>query len=110
MTTQRPMRIVFRPEPLGCAISGGWLKKVLAGRKAAIKPMLLDQRIIAGLGNIYVCEALFRARINPKRAAGRVSRAKLDALKAGWSAGRSDKTQVLVRFQVHQLTVSDGRV
>ncbi len=68
------------PEPLGGALNGGWLKHRLAGRKAAIKLMLLDQRIIAGLGNIYVCEALYRARINPKKAAGRVSRAKLDAL------------------------------
>ena len=42
--------------------------------------MLLDQRIVAGLGNIYVCEALFRARIDPRKAAGRVGRAKLDAL------------------------------
>ena len=70
------------PEPLGGAINGQWLKARLAGRSAAIKLMLLDQRIIAGLGNIYVCEALFRARINPKKAAGRVSRAKLDALAA----------------------------
>ncbi len=80
------------PEPLGGAISGGWLWKVLAGRKAAIKLMLLDQRIIAGLGNIYVCEALFRARIDPRKAAGRVSRAKLEALAAGdpGRAGGSD--------------------
>ena len=42
--------------------------------------MLLDQRIVAGLGNIYVCEALWRARINPRRAAGRVSQARLQAL------------------------------
>ncbi len=68
------------PEPLGSDISGGWLRKRLAGRKAAIKLMLLDQRIVAGLGNIYVCEALFRARINPRKAAGRVSRPKLDSL------------------------------
>jgi formamidopyrimidine-DNA glycosylase len=68
------------PEPLGGALSGKWLKERLAGRKAAIKLMLLDQRIVAGLGNIYVCEALFRARISPRKAAGRVSRAKLDAL------------------------------
>ena len=68
------------PEPLGGAIDGQWLKARLAGRQAAIKLMLLDQRIVAGLGNIYVCEALFRARINPRKAAGKVSRAKLDAL------------------------------
>ena len=68
------------PEPLGGEIDGQWLKARLAGRKAAIKLMLLDQRIIAGLGNIYVCEALFRARINPSKAAGKVSRVKLDLL------------------------------
>src|SRR5437667_430753 len=45
----------------------------LAGRSAAIKLLLLDQRIIAGLGNIYVCEALFRAGIHPKRAGGSIS-------------------------------------
>ena len=68
------------PEPLGGEVSGKWLKARLAGRKAAIKLMLLDQRIVAGLGNIYVCEALFRARIDPKKAAGKVSRVRLDAL------------------------------
>ena len=68
------------PEPLGDALSGAWLKQRLSGRSAAIKLMLLDQRIVAGLGNIYVCEALFRARINPRKAAGRVSRPRLDAL------------------------------
>jgi formamidopyrimidine-DNA glycosylase len=49
------------------------LKARLAGRTAPIKLLLLDQRIIAGLGNIYVCEALFRAGIHPKRAGGSVS-------------------------------------
>jgi formamidopyrimidine-DNA glycosylase len=67
-------------EPLGGAIGGTWLKARLAGRTASIKLMLLDQKIVAGLGNIYVCEALFRARISPKKAAGRVSRAKLEEL------------------------------
>ena len=68
------------PEPLGGEVDGRWLKERLAGRTVAIKSMLLDQRIIAGLGNIYVCEALFRARINPRKAAGKVSRVRLDAL------------------------------
>jgi formamidopyrimidine-DNA glycosylase len=54
------------------------LKRRLAGRSAAIKHLLLDQRIVAGLGNIYVCEALFRAGIHPKRPGGSVS---LDRLK-----------------------------
>ena len=70
------------PEPLGGAVDGRWLKQRFAGRSAAVKLLLLDQRVVAGLGNIYVCEALFRARIDPRKAAGRVSRAKLDGLAA----------------------------
>ena len=67
-------------EPLDGAITGRWLKDRFAGRSAAVKLLLLDQRIVAGLGNIYACEALFRARIDPRKPAGRVSRPKLDAL------------------------------
>ena len=70
------------PEPLGDALSGAWLKQRLSKRTAAIKLMLLDQGIVAGLGNIYVCEALFRARIDPRKAAGRASKPKLEALVA----------------------------
>ena len=79
---QWPPFAAIGPEPLDGAITGKWLKARFAGRTAAVKLLLLDQRIVAGLGNIYVCEALFRARIDPRRAAGRVSRAKLDALAA----------------------------
>lgn len=68
------------PEPLGSAIDGKWLKREFEGRTAAVKLLLLDQRVVAGLGNIYACEALYRARIDPRKAAGKVSRAKLDAL------------------------------
>lgn len=68
------------PEPLDGAIDVAWLRATFAGRTAAVKLLLLDQRVVAGLGNIYACEALFRARIDPRKAAGRVSRARLDAL------------------------------
>ncbi len=68
------------PEPLGGAVDGKWLKHEFSGRMAAVKLLLLDQRVVAGLGNIYACEALFRAKIDPRKAAGNVSRAKLDAL------------------------------
>jgi formamidopyrimidine-DNA glycosylase len=57
------------PEPLSDAFSPAHLDKVLAGRKTPIKAALLDQKIVAGLGNIYVCEALFRAGIAPRRSA-----------------------------------------
>lgn len=68
-----PTFAAMGPEPLGDALSASHLKGALDGRSAAIKLMLLDQRIVAGLGNIYVCEALFRAGIDPRKAAGLVS-------------------------------------
>ena len=68
-----PAFAALGPEPLGDELSAAHLKAALAGRSAAIKLMLLDQGVVAGLGNIYVCEALFRAGINPAKAAGRVS-------------------------------------
>ncbi len=68
------------PEPLGPGFTGAWLEQALSGRSAPIKAMLLDQRIVAGLGNIYVCEALHMAGIAPGRAAGRISRMRLDRL------------------------------
>jgi formamidopyrimidine-DNA glycosylase len=68
------------PEPLGPELTADHLRQALVGRRQAIKLLLLDQRIVAGLGNIYVCEALHRAAIDPRRAAGRVSRAALARL------------------------------
>lgn len=70
---QWPTFAAMGPEPLGDELTAGHLKAALVGRGAAIKLMLLDQRIVAGLGNIYVCEALFRAGIDPRKAAGQVS-------------------------------------
>jgi formamidopyrimidine-DNA glycosylase len=68
------------PEPLGADFDGAHLARALDGRTAPIKALLLDQRIVAGLGNIYVCEALHMAGIAPGRAAGHVARARLDRL------------------------------
>src|SRR4051794_21932665 len=66
------------PEPLD--LDPRELRKRLAGRTAAIKLLLLDQRIVAGLGNIYVCEALYRAGIHPKRPGGSISLERLKRL------------------------------
>ncbi|WP_283176502.1 bifunctional DNA-formamidopyrimidine glycosylase/DNA-(apurinic or apyrimidinic site) lyase [Gemmobacter sp. 24YEA27] len=65
-----PLLAVIGPEPLGNAFDGDYLAARLAGRKTPVKSALLDQRIVAGLGNIYVCEVLFRAGIAPDRLAG----------------------------------------
>ncbi|KGB83608.1 MAG: bifunctional DNA-formamidopyrimidine glycosylase/DNA-(apurinic or apyrimidinic site) lyase [Pseudomonadota bacterium] len=61
------------PEPLGNAFSEDYLIARLKGRMTPVKSALLDQRIVAGLGNIYVCEALYRAGISPRRKAGQLS-------------------------------------
>jgi formamidopyrimidine-DNA glycosylase len=68
------------PEPLGDIFSGSYLRQALAGRAAPIKALLLDQRIVAGLGNIYVCEALHMAGIGPSRAGGRIGPERLARL------------------------------
>ena len=60
------------PEPLDDAFTPAFLSGALKGKRTPIKSALLDQRVVAGLGNIYVCEALFRARISPKRLAASV--------------------------------------
>ena len=57
------------PEPLGPAFTAAHLATALTGRKQAVKLLLLDQRVVAGLGNIYVCEALFRSHLSPRRLA-----------------------------------------
>ena len=75
-----PRFAALGPEPLGPDFTPAHLQRAFANRIAAVKLMLLDQRIVAGLGNIYVCEALFRARIDPRKAAGMVSLAALRRL------------------------------
>jgi formamidopyrimidine-DNA glycosylase len=90
-------------EPLSEDFDAAFLKKALNGKKTPIKSALLDQRIIAGLGNIYVCEALWRARISPKRKAANIKSAQIallvpaikavlcEAIKAGGSSLRDHK-------------------
>jgi formamidopyrimidine-DNA glycosylase len=64
-----PLLRALGPEPLGNAFDAAMLARACRGKRTSIKAALLDQRIVAGLGNIYVCEGLHRARISPKRAA-----------------------------------------
>jgi len=84
VTTDRlsawPAFAALGPEPLGPDFNAAHLARAFEDRIASIKQLLLDQRIVAGLGNIYVCEALHLAGISPKHAAGRVSRAALERL------------------------------
>ena len=66
---QEPLLRNLGPEPLGNAFDAAMLARACAGKKTSLKAALSDQRVVAGLGNIYVCEALYRARLSPKRMA-----------------------------------------
>lgn len=68
------------PEPLGNAFHGQALAEAFARRQSPVKAVLLDQRTVAGLGNIYVCEALWRSGIHPTRIAASVSRPRIERL------------------------------
>lgn len=67
-----PLLASIGPEPLGNAFSGPVLGERLAGRKGPIKTALLDQKVVAGIGNIYACEALHRSHISPQRISGAI--------------------------------------
>ena len=87
-----PLLRSLGPEPLGNEFDAEMLAKACAGKKTSLKAALSDQRVVAGLGNIYVCEALFRARLSPTRRASTIAdrqgrpneraRALVDAIKA----------------------------
>ena len=68
------------PEPDSNAFEAVYLSGALKGRRTPVKAALLDQKIVAGLGNIYVCEALWRARISPRRLASSVAGARTERL------------------------------
>lgn len=72
---QHPWFAALGPEPTGNALDAVHLARVAAGRATPLKALLLDQRAIAGLGNIYVCEALHRAKLSPLRSAGTLATA-----------------------------------
>jgi formamidopyrimidine-DNA glycosylase len=70
---QEPLLRALGPEPLGNAFDAAMLARACAGKKTSLKAALSDQRVVAGLGNIYVCEALFRAHLSPKRRASTIA-------------------------------------
>jgi formamidopyrimidine-DNA glycosylase len=84
---EEPLLRALGPEPLGNAFDAAMLASACAGKKTSLKAALLDQRVVAGLGNIYVCEALNRAHLSPKRKASTL---------AGRKREPNDKTVALV--------------
>jgi len=79
---QHPLLVGLGPEPLESDFDGPYLAAKLAGKLTPIKAALLDQRVVAGLGNIYACEALFRARLSPRRLARSIGRGRAERLVA----------------------------
>lgn len=96
-----PFFIGLGVEPLGNALDGALLSQLFAGKRAPLKAALLDQRVIAGLGNIYVCEALHRAGLSPKRLAGSISR------KAGAST-RANLLATSIRAVLEEAVAAGG--
>lgn len=79
---RHPLLAKLGPEPLSKDFTGAYLQARAKGRATPMKALLLDQQVVAGVGNIYACEALFAARIDPARQAGDIAGAQLDALSA----------------------------
>jgi formamidopyrimidine-DNA glycosylase len=75
-----PLLAKLGPEPLEGDFSGAYLHRVSAGRRIAIKPLLMNAGIVVGVGNIYASESLFRAGVSPRRSAGRISQVRMDRL------------------------------
>ena len=80
---QHPLLAGLGPEPLEPEFDAAYLSAALTGKMTPIKSALLDQRIVAGLGNIYACEALYRSGISPRRLAASIGRGRADRLVAG---------------------------
>lgn len=89
-------------EPVGNALSGPFLAERFAGRAAPLKAALLDQGVIAGLGNIYVCEALWRARLSPRRAAGSIVR------RGGGATDRTERLAHAITAVIAEAIVAGG--
>jgi formamidopyrimidine-DNA glycosylase len=75
-----PLLAGLGPEPLGPGFTGAYLHSASRGRRVAVKAHLMNAGIVVGVGNIYASEALFRAGIHPKRAAGRIAMARMERL------------------------------
>ncbi len=97
-----PMLAGLGPEPTGNALDGAMLRDLLRGRIAPLKAALLDQKTIAGLGNIYVCEALWRAALSPFRAAGTIAR------RSKLATARSDALSQAIRSVISEAIEAGG--
>jgi formamidopyrimidine-DNA glycosylase len=99
---EEPLLKNIGPEPLGNAFDAAMLAKACAGKKTSLKAALSDQRVVAGLGNIYVCEALHRALLSPKRPASTI------ASKGGKPNERAEKLVEAIRAVLNDAIRAGG--
>jgi formamidopyrimidine-DNA glycosylase len=97
-----PMLRGLGPEPLGNAFDAATLATACAGKKTSLKAALLDQRVVAGLGNIYVCEALHRAHLSPRRSAATL------ATRAGGPTDRAERLVDAIRSVLGEAIAAGG--
>jgi len=91
---EHPLLVQLGPEPLGTDFSGAHLARLARQRKVAIKSFVMNSQVVAGVGNIYANEALFRAGIHPRRAAGRIALPRLERLAGEIRAVLAEAIQV----------------
>jgi formamidopyrimidine-DNA glycosylase len=99
---RHPLLADLGVEPTGNSIDGALISRLFAGKQAPLKAALLDQTLIAGLGNIYVCEALWRSKLSPKRAAGTVASARTP------TTARADRLAEAVRDVIADAIAAGG--
>ena len=99
---QEPLLRALGPEPLGNAFDAAMLALACKGKKTSLKAALSDQKVVAGLGNIYVCEALHRARISPKRMASTI------ADKSGAPNARAEKLVDAIKLVLNEAIKAGG--
>jgi formamidopyrimidine-DNA glycosylase len=99
---EHPRMQALGPEPLGNEFSAALLARACAGKKASLKAALSDQKVVAGLGNIYVCEALHRARLSPKRLASTL------AIRSGASAPRAQVLAEAIKAVLEDAIAAGG--
>jgi formamidopyrimidine-DNA glycosylase len=99
---QEPLLRALGPEPLGNAFDAAMLARACRAKKTSLKAALSDQKIVAGLGNIYVCEALHRALVSPKRLASTI------ATKSGAPNERAERLVAAIRTVLEDAIAAGG--
>jgi len=99
---QHPMLAGLGVEPTGNELSGATISDLFRGRAAPLKAALIDQRLVAGIGNIYACEALWRAKLSPRRPAGSI------AAKPGKISARAERLATALREVIGEAIEAGG--